>query len=52
MVEANTPLDLSVIIPVCGRFDDVPRLIEAYREVVEGHVDSCEFIFIVDGMHG
>lgn len=51
MVDANSPLDLSVIIPVCGRFDDVPRLMEAYREAVEEHVDSCEFIFIVDGAH-
>lgn len=51
MVEANTPLDLSVIIPVCGRFDDVPRLLGAYRDAVKEHAESYEFIFVVDGAH-
>ncbi|XUU60699.1 glycosyltransferase [Erythrobacter sp. HA6-11] len=43
------PIDVSVIIPVCGRFDDVPRLLEAYRDAVKDHVESQEVIFVVDG---
>ena len=51
MVDANMPLDVSVIIPGCGRFDDVPRLIDAYRDAVKDHAESYELIFVVDGAH-
>lgn len=49
MVDTQPSLDLSVIIPVCGRFDDIPRLLDAYRTAVKDHAENFEIIFVVDG---
>ncbi|WP_394729135.1 glycosyltransferase [Altererythrobacter sp. GH1-8] len=51
MVDATMPVDVSVLIPVCGRFDDVPRLLDAYRDAVKVHAQSYEIMFVVDGPH-
>lgn len=46
----NRP-ELSVIIPVGERFDDIRELYEDYKQGVSSSDRSCEFIFVLDGEH-
>lgn len=42
-------LDLSVVIPVLKRFDDLEQVYSEYRNTIAATGKSCEFIFVVDG---
>lgn len=49
MPKQNENPALSVIIPICGRFDEMPLLLSAYRAAVAEQVPSYEIILVVDG---
>ena len=49
--DRSRTVDLSVIIPVIGRFDDLSLLLPAYREAVLQCVGSFEIILVVDGQN-
>lgn len=43
-------IDISVIVPVSERFDDVRALYEDYKKGLSGCADkTCEFIYVIDG---
>lgn len=42
-------LDLSVIVPVTGRYDDVDSLYKAYRDAIAELGRSAEMIYVLDG---
>ncbi len=42
-------IDVSVIIPVSERFDDVPELYQAYKSGIEASGFSYEFVYVLDG---
>lgn len=46
---ANSPVDLSVIIPISERHDDIRTLFSAYKAAVENTRLPYEFIFVLDG---
>ncbi|MGB7947382.1 MAG: hypothetical protein WCH75_06850 [Candidatus Binatia bacterium] len=46
---AGRRVDLSVVVPVCERHDDVRQLYLRYAEEIRQTGYSCEFIFVVDG---
>lgn len=41
--------ELSVIIPVCGRHDDIVEVFKDYHQGVTQAVDDIEFIYVLDG---
>ena len=41
--------DISVIIPVLKRFDDIARLYGDYRQTIAAAGKTAEFIFVIDG---
>ena len=42
-------LELSVIVPVTGRYDDVDALYRAYRDAIAALGKSAEIIYVLDG---
>lgn len=42
-------LDLSVVVPVLKRFDDLSTLYEEYRQSLSATGKSYEFVFVIDG---
>jgi glycosyltransferase involved in cell wall biosynthesis len=48
----DTALDISAIIPVGQRYDDLARLTDEYAEVLHGLGQSFEIIVVLDGPHG
>lgn len=46
---ADNPVDLSVIIPISERHDDIQAVFSAYKAGVEDTKLSYEFIYILDG---
>ena len=46
---ATETIDLSVIIPVSGRFDDVPETLAEYYGSINEVSSSFEFIYVLDG---
>ena len=46
---AEKGVDLSVVVPVCERHDDIRQLYLRYAEEIRQTGYSCEFIFVVDG---
>jgi len=49
--EANFegPVDLSVVVPISERLDDLRKLYHQYSDQISEHGYSCEFIFVLDG---
>lgn len=45
----NDEKELSVIIPVSERYDDVKKLYNEYKESVEKYTSDYEFIYVLDG---
>lgn len=42
-------IDVSVIIAICGRFDDVDELYGEYKKALEEYTSKYEFIYVLDG---
>ncbi|MEW6001520.1 MAG: glycosyltransferase [Nitrospirota bacterium] len=47
--ERNEPVDISVIVPVVERYDDLEMLYLSYAEEIEKLTENYEFIFVIDG---
>lgn len=45
----NKSIDISVIVPVSERFDDVEKLFKEYRKALDGTHKAYEFIYVLDG---
>jgi len=43
--------EISVIVPICERFDDLRKLYSMYSEELKKLQKTFEFIFVVDGNH-
>jgi glycosyltransferase involved in cell wall biosynthesis len=48
----DTAVDLSIVVPVGERHDDLRQLYLRYSEAIRHAGYSCEFIFVVDGSEG
>jgi len=47
----NTSTELSVVIVISDRHDDVVNVFSAYKAAIEPYVKSFEFIYVLDGHH-
>ena len=45
----NKKVDVSVIVPVSERFDDVAVLYKEYKEALQATDNSFEFVYVLDG---
>lgn len=51
MLDSNSDINISVVIPVGGRHSDVVGLYQAYKAVFEKLAYPYEFVFVLDGRH-
>jgi glycosyltransferase involved in cell wall biosynthesis len=51
MIEHNTPVRLSVLVPVGVRHENITELYQEYRRGLEALRLPYEFVFVVDGPH-
>jgi len=42
-------VDISVLVPICERYDDISEIFLKHRKVIEQNQLSYEFIFVLDG---
>lgn len=49
MNDVTSEVEISVIVPVAGRYSDPIELFTAYRSALEALGRSCETIFVLDG---
>lgn len=43
--------DVSVIIVISNRYDDIETVFNSYKQAIESKVASYEFIYVLDGQH-
>ena len=50
-MKQNSLKEVSVIIVISKRYDDVDLVFNGYKEAIESRVESYEFIYVLDGLH-